>query len=59
MATPAASQQRELRSEQLTIRVAPHVKLVAERIAAREDRSLSQLLSQVLAAWAKTVSEAA
>jgi hypothetical protein len=35
------------------------VKLVAERIAAREDRSLSQLLSQVLAAWAKTVSKAA
>ena len=59
MAKPAPGRQRELRNTQLSIRVAPYVKVVAERVAAREERTLSQLLSQVITAWAKTESVAA
>jgi hypothetical protein len=50
-----ATARRKVRDASLRFRVDPDIRAVVERVAEREERTMSAVIHRILAAWAKTV----
>lgn len=51
MSKPETAEQRRNR---IALRVKPDLRAAVERVAEREDRTVSQVVRRILVAWAKT-----